>query len=69
VVIKAFSVSDIATYKSDVEKGNNLMLTRLSPVATLSRAVGYAVGRKTIAVLGYAYMYSSKHIFGLCIIL
>jgi len=31
---------------SDVEKGNNLMLTRLTPVATLvevvSRQVGYA---------------------------
>jgi len=26
---------DTVTYKSDVEKGNNLMLTKLKPVATL----------------------------------
>jgi len=36
-------------------------------VATL--AVGYAAGRRTIVVVCYAYIYSSKHIFGLCIIL
>ena len=34
-----------------------------------STAVGYAVGRRTIADLCYAYIYSSKHIFGMCIIL
>ena len=33
------------------------------------KAVGYAVGRRTIAALCYAYIYGSKHIFGLCIIL
>jgi len=32
-------------------------------------AVGYAVGRRTIVVLCHAYIYTSKHIFGLCIIL
>jgi len=35
---------------------------------TGSTAVGYAVGQRTI-VLCYAYIYSSKHIFGSCIIL
>jgi len=44
------------------------MFTRLTPVATQT-AVGDAVGRRTIVVLCYAYIYSSKHIFGLCIIL
>jgi len=34
-----------------------------------STGVGDAVGRRTIAVLCDAYIYSSKHIFGLCIIL
>jgi len=33
VVIEAFSVSETVAYKSDFEKGNILMLTRLSPVA------------------------------------
>jgi len=39
-------------------------------LATLpGTAVGYVVGRRTIVVLCHAYIYSSKHIFGLCIIL
>jgi len=32
-------------------------------------AVGYAVGWRTTVVLCYAYICSSKHNFGLCIIL
>jgi len=34
-----------------------------------STAVGYALGWRTIVVLCYDYIYSSKHIFGLCVIL
>jgi len=39
MVTEAFSVSETVTYKSDVETGNILMLTRLSLVATLVGAL------------------------------
>jgi len=53
------------------QSGNPECACRRSAVVRLagSTAVGYAVGRRTIVVLCYAYIYSSKHIFGLCIIL
>jgi len=46
-------------------------MCRSSAVVRLAiqTAVGYAVGRRTIVVLCYAYIFSSKYIYGLCIIL
>jgi len=60
VVIEAFTVSDTVTYKSDVEKGNNLMLRRLSPVATLE--AGFPRLSLVISVRSQYMIYTNESI-------
>jgi len=43
-----FSLCENATYKSDVEKGDNLMLTRQAPVATLALTAGEKLRLKIV---------------------